>query len=85
MEQVPISSSNLKPCPDCSHLVSLRADKCPQCGGPLWHKHKSVREAYSWKGLGVIDLLPGVRDLPYPARFVIAVILFGFLFLVILR
>ena len=26
---------NLTPCPDCGHLVSLRAQSCPQCGCPL--------------------------------------------------
>ena len=24
---------NLRPCPDCGHDVSVRANTCPQCGG----------------------------------------------------
>ena len=26
---------NLRPCPDCGHYISLRANICPQCGGPV--------------------------------------------------
>ena len=29
------SSSNLMPCPDCEHLVSIHASNCPQCGCPV--------------------------------------------------
>jgi len=28
---------------------------------------------FSWKGLGLLDLIPGVRDLPYPVRLVLMV------------
>ncbi len=42
--------------------------------------HKTANEAYfSWKGLGLIDLIPGIRDLPYPVRFVIALIVIAML------
>jgi len=63
----------LKPCPDCGHQVSDRAGKCPQCGGPLWHK--TAKEAYgSWSGLGLLDLIPGIRDLPFGVRFAIMLV-----------
>ena len=26
---------NLRPCPDCGHYISVRANGCPQCGGPV--------------------------------------------------
>ena len=26
---------NLTPCSDCGHAVSVRAECCPHCGGPL--------------------------------------------------
>ena len=72
----------LRACPDCGHQVSERASKCPQCGGPLWHK--TAKEAYSsWSGLGLIDLIPGIRDLPYPVRFVIMVVVLLLLLLVV--
>ena len=29
------SDPNLRPCPGCAELVSLRATACPQCGCPL--------------------------------------------------
>jgi hypothetical protein len=29
------NNPNLKPCPDCGRIVSLRATTCPHCGGPL--------------------------------------------------
>ncbi len=45
---------------------------CPQCGIIL--RHKSVKEAYgSWKGLGVFDLIPGIRNLPYPVRLILMI------------
>ena len=59
----------VKPCPDCGHETSERASKCPACGGPLWHK--TFKEAYSWKGMGLMDLIPGIRDLPFVARLAI--------------
>ena len=65
--------AKLKPCPDCGRQVSERARRCPQCGGPLWHK--TAKDAFfRWGGLGLIDLIPGVRDLPYAARFAIMVV-----------
>ncbi len=30
-----MSSSNLGPCPDCGHLVSMLAEACPSCARPL--------------------------------------------------
>jgi hypothetical protein len=75
--------NNLKPCPDCGHEVSLRANRCPQCGGPLWHK--TAGEAYgTWKGLGLFDLIPGIRDLPYPVRFILMLIIVTLLCLFVL-
>ena len=26
---------SLRPCPDCGHYISVRANTCPQCGGPV--------------------------------------------------
>lgn len=26
---------NLRPCPDCGQYISIRANTCPQCGGPV--------------------------------------------------
>ena len=31
----PGGNHNLKPCPDCGRLLSLRATACPHCGCPL--------------------------------------------------
>ena len=31
----PPVNPNLRPCPDCGRLVSLRAVSCPHCGRPL--------------------------------------------------
>ena len=77
-------AATLKPCPDCGHSVSIRASKCPQCGGPLWHK--TAKEAYgSWSGLGLFDLIPGIRDLPYSIRFILMVIVVTLLCLFVVR
>jgi len=65
--------AKLKACRHCGNQVSERASKCPQCGRPL--RHKTVKEAYgSWSGLGLFDLIPGIRDLPYPARFALMLV-----------
>jgi hypothetical protein len=66
-----VEQTTLRPCPDCQHPTSTRATTCPNCGGPLWHK--SVKEAYSPRGLGLIDLIPGIRDAPYGARLLIGI------------
>jgi len=29
------SNPNLRPCPDCGNMVSIRAETCPKCGCPL--------------------------------------------------
>ena len=61
-----------KACPKCSNMNPEVAANCPECGITL--RHKSVKEAYcSWKGLGVFDLIPGIRDLPYPVRFILMI------------
>jgi uncharacterized membrane protein YvbJ len=66
-------ATELRACPDCGHQVSSRANRCPQCGGPLWHK--TAKQAYgSWKGLGLFDLIPGIRDLSYPVRLILMII-----------
>jgi hypothetical protein len=26
---------NLRPCPDCGRYISVRANLCPHCGGPV--------------------------------------------------
>lgn len=63
----------LSECPDCKHEVSVRAICCPNCGGPLWHK--TIKDAYgSRSGLGLFDLIPGIRDLPYVVRIVLMAI-----------
>ena len=38
-------------------------------------KYKTPKEAYfSWQGMGLFDLIPGIRDLPYPIRFILMAI-----------
>ena len=59
------------------HIAGTKSRNGPanvsQCGSPLGHK--TAKEAYiSWSGLGLFDLIPGIRDLPYPVRFVIMVV-----------
>jgi len=61
-----------KACPECGNMNTEIAANCPKCGITL--RHKSVKEAYgSWKGLGLLDLIPGIRDLPYPVRFILMI------------
>jgi uncharacterized membrane protein YvbJ len=73
-EKQRIMATGLRACPDCGHQVSSRADRCPQCGGPLWHK--TAKEVHgSWKGLGLLDLIPGIRNLSYPVRLILLIII----------
>jgi putative ABC transport system ATP-binding protein len=60
-------------CPHCGQYVLARAVKCPGCGGRL--RYKTAIEAFgSFGGMGLIDLIPGVRDFPTPVRFLLGVI-----------
>jgi hypothetical protein len=44
--------------------------ECPGCGRV--RRHKTLREAYTTPdGLGLMDLIPGVRDLPWLVRLLI--------------
>ena len=53
-------------CPDCGQTLSGPSSQCLHCGG---RTHKTVAEAYgSPSGLGLFDLIPGIRDLPDPVR-----------------
>lgn len=37
--------------------------------------HKTIKDAYfSWKGLGLFDLIPGIRDLSYPLKLILMII-----------
>ena len=62
-------------CPECGEIFSGRQNKCPHCGVRF---HKAVGEAYgSWSGMGLFDLIPGVRDLPYQVRFTMMIVVVG--------
>lgn len=76
-------ASELRDCPDCGHKVSARANRCPNCGGPLWRK--TAKEAYSWNGMGILDLIPGIRDLPDSVRLVLMIIGVALLLFVYLK
>ena len=42
--------SNLIPCPDCNHMISISAQRCPFCGGDLRSSEKmleGIRKGYS--------------------------------------
>ena len=73
--------NNNQICSQCRGEVSREDFRCPECGRRV--RYKTVKEAYSWRGLGLFDLMPGIRDLPYIARFavmlitVIALVLLG--------
>jgi hypothetical protein len=58
-------------CPDCGHIFSERARNCPDCGRQT---HKSVAEAYQGSGLGLFDLVPGIRDLPHSVRYALMLV-----------
>jgi len=60
-------------CPACGQPLSEPGGRCDRCEPPT--RHKTAKEAYfSLGGLGLFDLIPGVRNLPYPIRFVIMIV-----------
>ena len=61
-------------CPKCGQAVRTKDLKCPSCRGFV--RHKTAKEAYGF-GLGLFDLIPGIRDLPFFLRFVLALIVVG--------
>jgi hypothetical protein len=63
-------------CPHCGQTVSVKDLKCPGCGGRV--RYKTAKEAYgSWGGMGLFDLIPGIRDLPTPLRLLLVIIVVG--------
>ena len=70
-------------CPHCRVMVFPDELQCPACRGRL--RYKTFKEAYTmWSGLGIFDLIPGIRDLPYPIRFLLMAIVITLVLLVIL-
>lgn len=60
-------------CPHCRQAISLRDLKCPNCRRRV--RYKTAKEAYfSWGGMGLFDLIPGIRDLPAPFRLLLVII-----------
>ena len=71
-------AAELGECPNCDQQVEAYLKRCPKCGGPLWHK--TPKEAFgSWKGLGIFDLIPGIRALPYLVRLILMIIVVAYL------
>lgn len=78
-------------CKFCKEEIAQGAIKCKHCGSmqyeqinPQSNGHKTVKEAYfSKKGMGLIDLIPGIRDLPFSLR-IIVLIIGLFVFMVII-
>jgi len=68
-------------CKFCKEEIAQGAIKCKHCGSMQYEQikqqnndHKTFKEAYfSKKGMGLIDLIPGIRDFSFPARLVFLV------------
>jgi len=74
--------SKLSECDACGGKVSNRASKCPHCGEPT---HKTVGEAFfTMGGFGILDLLPGTRDMSSGAKFVLMLVILIPLLLLVL-
>lgn len=62
-----------KPCPKCGQLVAVDARTCGTCGSGT----VTLREAYGTDlkkgGFGLLDVIPGVRDLPPAAKVVLLI------------
>lgn len=59
-------------CPHCGEGVSAKDLECPSCGGRV--RYKTKKEAYGWCGMGLFDLIPGIRALPTPVRVLLLII-----------
>jgi hypothetical protein len=61
-----MAAKSTRSCPNCGANVSQTANRCSGCGAKVY---KTVGEAYSsWAGMGLFDLIPGIRDLPFIVR-----------------
>jgi len=59
-------------CPECEAEITREDLTCPECGARI--RYMTAKEAYSWGGLGLFDLIPGIRDLPFAARFILMIV-----------
>jgi hypothetical protein len=55
----------LTDCRDCGHQVSRSAEACPSCGCKLRTR---------WDHFGLLELIPGFRDLPLPTQRLAAIV-----------
>ncbi|MBL9090097.1 MAG: hypothetical protein JNL96_02665 [Planctomycetaceae bacterium] len=61
-------------CPQCDWQIHARENRCGKCGAQL--RDKTVHEAFfKFGGLGIADLIPGLRDRPYFERFAALVVM----------
>jgi len=69
-------TSKYPQCPSCGHDLIIDSPTCAQCGHQL--RHKKFREAYfTWTGLGLFDLIPGIRDLSFKVRLLVMILFIG--------
>ena len=54
-------------CPTCRGAVAPKDLFCRHCKGRV--RYRTVREAWLGGGMGMYDILPGIRDWSYTARF----------------
>ena len=59
-------------CPECEAEIARADFTCPECGARI--RYMTAKEAYSWGGLGLFDLIPGIRDLPFAARLILMIV-----------
>jgi hypothetical protein len=74
---------NESTCPRCGQRATAKDLKCRSCGARV--RYKTAKEAYG-RGLGLFDLIPGIRALPFIIRLVLMlVVVCGVVLLVVSR
>lgn len=69
-------------CPNCHQGVTEKDLTCPSCKARI--RNKTVKEAYgSWGGLGLFDLIPGIRDWPYGVRVALVIVILGVIIVIL--
>jgi hypothetical protein len=64
------TKSKKRACGACGIKYSGRRPRCPNCGEP---NDAVVQVTSFWPKYGILDLLPGVRDLPDSTKLLIAI------------
>lgn len=76
--------TDTKACPQCATTIPAAARTCSNCGaGTVSLKDAYLQTDLKKGGFGLLDVIPGVRDLPVAAKVVLLVVILGALLILV--